>query len=63
MPGFPDMGAKNIGDVVEFLVTGKDQANDPAVAKDPTRLKYRTTARCCGATPRATRRSLRRGER
>ncbi|HTM30752.1 MAG TPA: PQQ-binding-like beta-propeller repeat protein [Vicinamibacterales bacterium] len=41
MPGFPDMGAKNIGDVVEFLVTGKDQANDPAVAKDPTRLKYR----------------------
>ena len=26
MPGFPDMGAKNIGDVVEFLVTGKDQA-------------------------------------
>ena len=41
MPGFPDMGAKNIGDVVEFLVTGKDQASDPAIANDPNRLKYR----------------------
>jgi len=41
MPAFPDMGAKNIGDVVEFLVTGKDQAHDPAIANDPTRLKYR----------------------
>ena len=41
MPGFPDMGVKNIGDVVEFLVTGKDQASDPAIAGDPTRLKYR----------------------
>ena len=41
MPGFPDMGAKNIGDVIEFLVTGKDQANDPAIASDPNRLKYR----------------------
>lgn len=41
MPGFPDMGARNIGDVVEFLVTGKDRASDPAVANDPTRLKYR----------------------
>lgn len=41
MPGFPDMGAKNIGDVVEFLVTGKDQAANPDIAKDPNRLKYR----------------------
>jgi quinoprotein glucose dehydrogenase len=41
MPGFPDMGARNIGDVVEFLVTGKDQADDPAIANDPARLKYR----------------------
>ena len=41
MPGFPDMGARNIGDVVEFLVTGKDRADDPAVASDPARLKYR----------------------
>jgi quinoprotein glucose dehydrogenase len=41
MPGFPDMGAKNINDVVEFLVSGKDQANDPAIANDPNRLKYR----------------------
>ena len=41
MPGFPDMGAKNTNDVVDFLLTGKDKANDPEVAKDPTRLKYR----------------------
>lgn len=41
MPGFPDMGARNIGDVVEFLVTGRDQADSPAVANDPARLKYR----------------------
>ena len=41
MPGFPDMGARNIGDVVEFLVTGKDQANNPSIANDPARLKYR----------------------
>jgi quinoprotein glucose dehydrogenase len=41
MPGFPDMGARNIGDVVEFLVTGKDQASDPAIASDPNRLRYR----------------------
>jgi quinoprotein glucose dehydrogenase len=41
MPGFPDMGARNINDVVEFLVTGKDQASDPSIASDPNRLKYR----------------------
>ncbi len=63
MPGFPDMGAKNIGDVVEFLVTGKDQAADPAVAADPNRLKTATTAKCCGATPTAIRRLPRRGAR
>ncbi|HEY7473595.1 MAG TPA: pyrroloquinoline quinone-dependent dehydrogenase, partial [Vicinamibacterales bacterium] len=42
MPGFPDMGARNIGDLVEYLMTGKDKATDPAIANDPSRLKYRS---------------------
>jgi quinoprotein glucose dehydrogenase len=42
MPGFPDMGARNINDLVEYLMTGKDKANDPAIANDPSRLKYRS---------------------
>jgi quinoprotein glucose dehydrogenase len=42
MPGFPDMGARNISDLVECLVTGKDKAADPAIANDPARLKYRS---------------------
>ncbi len=42
MPAFPDMGARNINDVVEFLITGKDRATDPAIANDPSRLKYRS---------------------
>ena len=42
MPAFPDMGARNINDVVEFLITGKDKAADPAIANDPSRLKYRS---------------------
>lgn len=42
MPAFPDMGARNINDVVEFLFTGKDKAADPAAANDPSRLKYRS---------------------
>jgi quinoprotein glucose dehydrogenase len=42
MPGFPDMGARNINDLVEYLMTGKDKASDPAIANDPTRLKYRS---------------------
>ncbi len=41
MPGFPDMGARNIEDVVDFLITGKDKASDPAVKKDPNWLNYR----------------------
>ena len=41
MPGFPDMGARNIEDVVDFLITGKDKASDPAVKKNPNWLKYR----------------------
>ena len=42
MPGFPDMGARNINDVVEFLITGHDKASDPKVANDPSWLKYRS---------------------
>ena len=42
MPGFPDMGARNITDVVEFLVTGHDKASDPKIASDPAWLKYRS---------------------
>ena len=42
MPGFPDMGARNITDLVEYLMTGKDKATDPAIANDPSRLKYRS---------------------
>ena len=42
MPGFPDMGARNINDVVEFLMTGHDKASDPKVASDPSWLKYRS---------------------
>jgi len=42
MPGFPDMGARNIGDVADFLITGKDKGADPKVLADPARLKYRS---------------------
>ena len=42
MPAFPDMGARNITDVAEFLITGKDKGDDPALLKDPARLKYRS---------------------
>jgi quinoprotein glucose dehydrogenase len=42
MPGFPDMGARNINDLVEYLITGKDKATDSVVASDPARLKYRS---------------------
>ena len=41
MPGFPDMGSRNIDDVVDFLITGKDKTSDPAVKKDPNWLNYR----------------------
>jgi quinoprotein glucose dehydrogenase len=41
MPGFPDLGGRNIADVVDFLVTGKDKAADPKVTSDPSWLKYR----------------------
>lgn len=41
MPAFPDMGARNIADLVEFLITGRDKGADPAVTADPSWLKYR----------------------
>jgi quinoprotein glucose dehydrogenase len=41
MPGFPDMGGRNISDLVEYLVTGRDKGADPALANDPNWLKYR----------------------
>ncbi|HTK28611.1 MAG TPA: pyrroloquinoline quinone-dependent dehydrogenase [Vicinamibacterales bacterium] len=42
MPGFPDMGARNINDLVEFLVTGRDKGADPALMSEPGWLKYRS---------------------
>jgi quinoprotein glucose dehydrogenase len=42
MPAFPDMGARNIADVVDYLVTGRDKGADPNLASDPTWLKYRS---------------------
>ncbi len=42
MPAFPDMGARNIGDLADFLITGKDKGADPALKNDPSRLKYRS---------------------
>jgi quinoprotein glucose dehydrogenase len=42
MPGNPDMGGRNVNDLVEFLVTGRDKGRDPNVMKDPAWLKYRS---------------------
>ena len=42
MPAFPDMGARNINDVVEFLITGVDKGKDPKLTSDPSWLKYRS---------------------
>ncbi|HEX8030057.1 MAG TPA: pyrroloquinoline quinone-dependent dehydrogenase [Vicinamibacterales bacterium] len=42
MPAFPDMGARNINDVAEFLITGVDKGKDPKLAADPSHLKYRS---------------------
>lgn len=41
MPGFPDMGARNINDIVDLLMTGRDKADDPKVTSDPSWLKFR----------------------
>ena len=42
MPGFPDMGARNIGDLVDFLITGRDKGADPKLTSDPSWLEYRS---------------------
>ena len=42
MPAFPDMGGRNINDVAEFLISGKDKGADPALKNDPSWLKYRS---------------------
>jgi quinoprotein glucose dehydrogenase len=42
MPGNPDLGAQNTSDLVDFLLTGKDKAADPAFRKDPAYLEYRS---------------------
>jgi quinoprotein glucose dehydrogenase len=42
MPAFPDMGARNINDVVDYLVTGRDKGADPNLTSDPSWLKYRS---------------------
>ncbi|MGE5244537.1 MAG: PQQ-binding-like beta-propeller repeat protein [Betaproteobacteria bacterium] len=41
MPGFPDMGARNISDLTDFLITGRDKGHDPAAMRRPGWLKYR----------------------
>jgi len=41
MPGFPDMGGRNISDLVDYLTTGRDKGADPNLANDPNWLKYR----------------------
>jgi len=42
MPGFPDFGAKNVNDMVDFLLTGVDKGKDPNLLKEPTYVKYRS---------------------
>ena len=42
MPAFPDMGGRNINDVADFLITGKDKGADPALSNAPGWLKYRS---------------------
>jgi len=42
MPGNPDMGGRNINDLVDFLLTGRDKGRDPALTSDPSWLKYRS---------------------
>jgi quinoprotein glucose dehydrogenase len=42
MPAFPDMGSRNISDVADFLITGRDKGADPHLKSDPSWLKYRS---------------------
>src|SRR5262249_20889313 len=41
MPSFPDMGGRNIADLVDFLITGVDKGADPKVKAERSWLKYR----------------------
>ena len=41
-PGYPDLGAKNTNDLVDFLITGKDRAPTRNCTKEPTYVKYRS---------------------
>src|SRR5439155_19350568 len=40
--GNPEMGGRNINDLVDFLLTGKDKGADPTVMSAPGWLKYRS---------------------
>jgi quinoprotein glucose dehydrogenase len=42
MPGNPDMGGRNVNDLVDFLMTGRDKGTDPPLTSDPSWLKYRS---------------------
>jgi quinoprotein glucose dehydrogenase len=42
MPAFPDMGSRNINDLADFLITGKDKGKDPDFKNDPAWLQYRS---------------------
>jgi quinoprotein glucose dehydrogenase len=42
MPAFPDFGAKNVNDLVDFLLTGVDKGKDPSLLSEPTYVKYRS---------------------
>jgi quinoprotein glucose dehydrogenase len=42
MPAFPDMGARNMGDLADFLLTGVDKGQSVEAKSDPSRLKYRS---------------------
>jgi quinoprotein glucose dehydrogenase len=42
MPANPDMGARNIGDLADFLISGIDKGADPKLTSDPAWLKYRS---------------------
>ena len=39
---FPTWAARNINDLVDFLVTARDKGAEPKVTKDPNWLKYRS---------------------
>jgi quinoprotein glucose dehydrogenase len=41
MPAFADMGARNMNDLADFLLTGKDKGAALELKNDPNHLKYR----------------------